>query len=126
MRHHEHDSTGSEVGHDGVVPVGQHPHRHVLETLGRGENVWGQFRAHEGWDKGAGHAFYSHLYASQGFYMAGDEYWDKYFPATRDQLIAMQAGDGSWNGDGIGQVYGTAIAVVILQLPYKYLPVFQR
>ena len=88
--------------------------------------VWDQFRASEGWNKGGGHAFYSHLYASQGFYMAGDEYWDKYFPATRDQLIAMQGGDGSWNGDGIGQVYGTAIAVIILQLRYKYLPVFQR
>jgi hypothetical protein len=88
--------------------------------------VWDQFRASEGWDKGGGHSFYTHLYASQGFYMAGDQYWDKYFPATRDQLIGMQAGDGSWNGDGIGQIYGTSIAVIILQLPYKYLPVFQR
>jgi hypothetical protein len=88
--------------------------------------VWGRFEATEGWNKGTGHAFYTHLYASQGFYMAGNEYWDKYFPAARDQLIAMQAGDGSWNGDGIGQIYGTAIAVIILQLPFKYLPVFQR
>ena len=40
--------------------------------------------------------------------------------------VAMQGPDGSWNGDGIGQVYGTAIAVIILQLPFKYLPVFQR
>ena len=87
--------------------------------------VWGQFRAVEGWNKGM-HPFYSHLYASQGFYMAGDEYWDNYFPATRDQLIAMQAPDGSWSGDGIGQIYGTSIAVIILQLPFKYLPVFQR
>jgi hypothetical protein len=88
--------------------------------------VWGQFRASEGWNKGGGHMYYSHLYASQGFYMAGDEYWDKYYPPTRDQLIAMQQGDGSWNGDGIGQIYGTSIAVIILQLPFKYLPVFQR
>ncbi len=58
--------------------------------------------------------------------MAGDKYWDAYFPKTRDQLIAMQQPDGSWNGDGIGQVYGTAIAAIILQLPFKYLPVFQR
>ena len=42
--------------------------------------------------------------------MAGDQYWDKYFPGARDQLLAMQTPDGSWNGDGIGQVYGTAIA----------------
>ena len=88
--------------------------------------VWDQFRAHEGWSKGGGHDFYTHLYAAQGFYMAGDQYWDIYFPGARDQLLAMQQPDGSWNGDGIGQVYGTAIGVIILQLPFKYLPVFQR
>jgi Prenyltransferase and squalene oxidase repeat len=88
--------------------------------------VWEQFQAHEGFSKGGSHDFYTHLYASQGFYMAGDQYWDKYFPPTRDQLLAMQAPDGSWMGDGIGQVYGTSIATIILQLPYKYLPIFQR
>jgi hypothetical protein len=88
--------------------------------------VWDQFRASEQWSKGGGHDYYTHLYASQGFYMAGDTYWDAYFPKTRDQLLSMQSGDGSWSGDGIGQVYGTAIAVIILQLPFKYLPVFQR
>ena len=72
--------------------------------------VWDQFRANEGLTKGGGHDFYTHLYAAQGFYMAGDQYWDAYFPKTRDQLIAMQQPDGSWNGDGIGQVYGTSIA----------------
>jgi squalene cyclase len=88
--------------------------------------VWNQFRASKGWYKGGGHAFYAHFYAAQGFYMAGDEYWDAYFPDTRDQLLEMQAPDGSWNGDGIGTVYGTSIATIILQLPFKYLPVFQR
>jgi hypothetical protein len=88
--------------------------------------VWDQFRAVEGWSKGGGHDYYAHLYASQGFYMAGDTYWDEYFPKARDQLLAQQQPDGSWNGDGIGQVYGTAIAATILQLPFKFLPVFQR
>jgi hypothetical protein len=88
--------------------------------------VWDQFRSSEDWNKGGGHAFYTHLYAAQGFYMAGDAYWDAYFPKARDQLIAMQGPEGSWNGDGIGQVYGTAIAAIILQLPFKYLPIFQR
>jgi len=88
--------------------------------------VWEQFQAVEGWNKGGGHSYYAQLYAAQGFYMSGDEYWDPYFPETRDQLLQMQASDGSWNGDGIGQVYGTAIATIILQLPFKYLPVFQR
>jgi hypothetical protein len=89
--------------------------------------VWRQFKGQSGWSKGGGHDFYTHLYASQGYYMAGDKYWDEYFPATRDQLLSMQdKGEGSWNGDGIGKTYGTAIALIILQLPYKYLPVYQR
>jgi Prenyltransferase and squalene oxidase repeat len=88
--------------------------------------VWDKFRSSEGFDKGDGHAFYAHLYAAQGFYMAGDVYWDAYFPATRDQLLAMQTPQGSWQGDGVGEVYGTSVATIILQLPYKYLPIFQR
>lgn len=89
--------------------------------------VWQQFRGQQGWSKGGGHDFYTHLYASQAYYMAGDKYWDEYFPAARDQLLSMQdKSDGSWNGDGIGKTYGTAIALIVLQLPYKYLPVYQR
>ena len=90
------------------------------------EYVWRHFKDSKRWQHG-GHNFYCQLYASQAFYMAGDQYWDNYFPKARDQLIAMQnKGEGSWQGDGIGKAYGTAIALIILQLPYKYLPVYQR
>jgi len=90
------------------------------------EYVWRHFQDTKTWRHG-GHDFYCQLYASQAFYLAGDKYWDVYFPAARDQLISMQdKSDGSWNGDGIGKAYGTAIALIILQLPYKYLPVYQR
>lgn len=75
--------------------------------------------------KRSGHDFYGHYYAAQAFYQAGDKYWDTYFPKTRDQLINMQS-EGMWNGDGVGPVYGTAMALTILQLPYKYLPIYQR
>jgi prenyltransferase beta subunit len=78
------------------------------------------------WNKGSGHDFYTHLYASQAFYQAGDKYWDAYFPATRDELLGMQNANGTWDGDGIGPVYGTAIGAIILQLPYKFLPIYQR
>jgi hypothetical protein len=90
--------------------------------------VWGQFGANKSqWSKHGGHDFYTHLYASQAFYMSGDQYWDEYFPLARDQLLGMQnKAEGSWNGDGIGSTYGTAIALIVLQLPYKYLPVYQR
>ncbi len=89
--------------------------------------VWEQFRARKGWSKGGGHDFYTHLYASQAFYMAGDKYWDVYFPEIRDELVRMQdKGEGAWMGDGISRTYGTGIALIILQLPYKFMPVYQR
>lgn len=74
----------------------------------------------------SGHYFYLHLYASQAFYQAGDEYWDEYFPPARDKLIAKQGGDGHWDGDGVGPVFGTSLATVLLQLPYKFVPIYQR
>ncbi len=80
----------------------------------------------DSWERGTGHSYYTNLYASQAFYQAGDKYWDNYFPRARDQLIKLQSADGSWPGDGIGTIYGTSIALVILQLPYKYLPIYQR
>jgi len=88
--------------------------------------VWGQFQGNDRFQKD-GHAFYCQLYASQAFYLSGDQYWDKYYPTVRDQLISMQdKSDGSWDGDGIGKTYGTAISLIILQLPYRFLPVYQR
>lgn len=86
-----------------------------------------KFDAQQGWSKGGGHDYYTHLYASQAFYQAGDKIWDAYFPGARDQLLQLQnANTGAWEGDGIGPLYGTSIALVILQLPYKFLPIYQR
>ena len=73
-----------------------------------------------------GHWFYAHLYMSQAMYQVHDKRWDKYFVALRDRLLGTQNADGSWNGDGVGPVYGTAIACIALQLPYDYVPIFQR
>ena len=73
-----------------------------------------------------GHSYYANFYAAQAFYQAGDEYWDTFFPVTRDQLLSQQAEDGSWNGDGVGPTYGTSLSLIILQLPYKFLPIYQR
>ena len=88
--------------------------------------VWDHLKASDmGWSM-SGHSFYGHYYAAQSFYQAGDDYWATYFPAIRDHLLSMQNRDGSWSGDGIGPVYGTALACTILQLPYKYLPIYQR
>jgi hypothetical protein len=75
---------------------------------------------------GSGHYFYTQFYLSQGLYQRGGSDWKNYYPRIRDRLLGMQAPDGNWNGDGVGPVYGTAIACMILQLPYGYLPIMQR
>ena len=92
------------------------------------EYTFKQFQAQrDRFSKGGGHDYYAHLYAAQAFYQAGDEYWDAYFPSAQKQFIDQQnQQDGSWSGDGIGPTYGTAIACIVLQLPYKFLPIYQR
>jgi hypothetical protein len=73
-----------------------------------------------------GHYYYAHLYMAQVMYLAGEDKWRVYFPAMRDLLLAEQSDDGSWPGDQVGPTYGTAVALIILQLPYKNLPIMQR
>lgn len=73
-----------------------------------------------------GHEYYAMLYVAQAMYLSSEENWIQYFPRVRDNLIKTQSSSGGWTGDGIGEVYGTSIALVTLQLPYGYLPVFQR
>jgi len=75
---------------------------------------------------GGGHYFYAHLYYSEALYQRGGKDWEAYYPKIRNKLLSMQAPDGSWQGDSVGTTYGTAIATLILQLPYGYLPICQR
>ena len=73
-----------------------------------------------------GHYFYAHLYMSQVMYLTGDEKWRGYFREISDDLLRSQQSDGAWDGDRVGTTYGTAVALLILQLPYKHLPIMQR
>jgi Prenyltransferase and squalene oxidase repeat len=73
-----------------------------------------------------GHHFYTHLYLSQALYQRGGKDWDEYYSKMSAWLLRQQRKDGSWDGDGVGSVYGTAIALIILQLPYSLVPIYQR
>jgi len=74
-----------------------------------------------------GHYFYAHLYMAQVMYLAGEQHWQTYYPAMREILLEKQnPQDGSWDGDHVGTTYGTAVALIILQLPCKNLPIVQR
>jgi len=71
-----------------------------------------------------GHYFYGHYYGVQAMFLAGGEYWAEFYPALRDQLIARQnKTTGSWSGD-VSEDYATAMALIILQMPNRYLPVY--
>jgi len=69
--------------------------------------------------------FYGHYYAAQATFFAGKKYWLRWFPAVRDELLARQRSDGSWHSL-IGDEYATAMALIILQIPKRLLPVLQR
>jgi hypothetical protein len=60
-------------------------------------------------------------------YIAGGRYWDAYYPTIRKDLVESQRAKGFWdNYEGPGENFATAVAVIILQIPYNYLPIFQR
>jgi hypothetical protein len=71
------------------------------------------------------HYFYGHYYAAQAMWIRGGADWDEWFPAIRDELVSRQSAAGYWN-DNICNEYGTAMALIILQMPNNFLPIFQR
>lgn len=75
---------------------------------------------------GQAHYYYGHYYAVQAMYLAGGEYWKKWWPAIRDELISRQASNGGWLDHHAGGAYTTAMSLIILQMPKRYLPIFQK
>lgn len=81
-----------------------------------------------------GYFFVSTLYIMQGFFQMGGTDYTAYLGKVRKILLAQQKGDGHWpypagsNAEriGVGPVYPTAMAVLILAIDRQYLPVFQR
>ncbi len=71
------------------------------------------------------HYFYGHYYAAQAMWIRGGAEWAQWYPAIRDELVRRQSTNGSWV-DQICNEYGTAMALIILQMPNNYLPIFQR
>src|SRR5271165_4673464 len=71
------------------------------------------------------HYYYGHYYAAQAMWIRGGEDWNEWFPAIRTELIHRQSPAGYWT-DSICNEYGTAMALIILQIPNNYLPIFQR
>jgi hypothetical protein len=73
----------------------------------------------------SGHYFYGHYYAVQAFFLRGGKDWQDWFPKVRKELLGKQTGNGSWSGS-VGNEYCTAMALIILQVPNRYLPILER
>ncbi len=71
------------------------------------------------------HYFYGQYYAAQATFLAGGDYWAQWYPAIRDELVETQSEDGHWETEpGQTSEYCTAMALIVLQMPNRYLPVF--
>lgn len=93
------------------------------DAVARGIGYVEQFRPPR--EQSVGHYYYGHYYAAQAMYLSGDGPWRVWWPAVRDELIERQSPEGYWRGQA-GAEYGTAMALVILQMPNRLLPIFQK
>lgn len=73
---------------------------------------------------------YCHYYESQAMMQMGGEDWKMYNDLFRDQLLGNQDADGSFkqpgyggafSGNGQGKVYRTTLAVLMLEVYYRFL-----
>lgn len=76
--------------------------------------------------------WYGNLYAAQAMWQAGGEDWEKWYKKSYEWLLQTQRSNGSWSGarggwgSGYGDVFATAIACLILEVPIGYLPIFEK
>ncbi|MEM6460142.1 MAG: prenyltransferase/squalene oxidase repeat-containing protein [Planctomycetota bacterium] len=75
--------------------------------------------------QGGGHYYYGQYYAAQAMFLAGGAYWAEWFPRARQELLTRQGGAGGWSSNH-GEAYGTGMSLLVLQIPNRLLPIFQR
>lgn len=69
--------------------------------------------------------YYGVYYGTQAAFQRGGGYWDRWHRQVWRDLLYLQERNGSWT-DLVGSNYATAMACIILQIPYQYLPIFER
>jgi hypothetical protein len=70
--------------------------------------------------------FYGQYYAAQAMWLQGGDIWIEWYQAIRNELLLRQSASGYWSDNDVCNEYGTAMALIILQIPNDYLPIFQR
>lgn len=96
------------------------------DEVARGLKYVSQFRPGSGDQQNLSHYYYGHYYAVQAMFVAGGDHWMTWWPSVRDELVSKQDPEhGSWRGQA-GEQYGTAMALIVLQVPNRLLPIFQK
>lgn len=72
------------------------------------------------------HYHYGQYYAIKATFLAGGESWARWWPNIRSELLRIQQPDGRWIDSSAGDEYGTAMALIVLQVPKRYLPIHQK
>ena len=82
-------------------------------------------------DSKVGHFYYyGRYYVAQCVYQAqskidwGIQAWNAFYPALAREIIAKQMASGAWHS--LYDEYGTAQSLLILAVPNRYLPIYQR
>ena len=76
--------------------------------------------------------YYYLYYATQAMFQKNDkEHWGSWNNSCRDYLVGLQMADGGWPGgagpgeEAAGRYYSTAMAVLSLEVYYRYRPLFE-
>ena len=72
-----------------------------------------------------GSFLYAHYYAIQDIYQAGDKFFQPWYPKIAATLVNEQWKDGSWRIQE-GPIFSTGMAILILGVPYRFVPIYQR
>ena len=76
-------------------------------------------------DAASGYPYYGNLYAGQVYFQLGGEIWESWSLEAWPELIRRQKPEGLWESR-FGSEYATAVALLILEIPRGYLPIFER
>ncbi len=74
------------------------------------------------------HYFYAHYYAAQAMYLSELKHqggFRDYYARVRDEILDERKEDGGW-ADDVGRTYATAMAIIVLQMPFELVPLFQK
>jgi hypothetical protein len=77
-------------------------------------------------------ALYAWYYITQAMFQGGGAYWTYWNSQIRDTLVKNQKPDGSWDAPGKGEknthglVYTTTLCCLMLEVYYRYLPIYQE